>query len=139
MQQRWDSNLNKGLRDHAPKQAVAQTMLTYWTWAMNCDGNVDDGSLVDPSQYTPTFVPPETQMTGLIEEVKRSHIKRRKRDQEKQDYLYVGIDRHGKVTNDPNSTSVESAEIEIEQATKFRKISENLLAHTLGADFTPET
>lgn len=137
-QPRWDSNLHKGLRDHAPKQAVAQSMLIYWEWAKDHHGNVDAGSLVAPCEYTPTYLPSDMQMSKMLKEVHRSHMKTRKRDQQKQDYLYVGIDRRGKVTNDPSSTSLGSAEFEIEQAMVFKKIAENLLAHTIGSDFTPK-
>lgn len=135
-QKRWDSNLFRGLRDHAPKQAVAQGMLNYWEWAKQNSQRVADMNSRSVIQCTPSYIPDETLLSEMLGDLKRSHIKKRQRDKEKQNYFYVGIDRNGNVDNDPGPTSKETAIAEIEHAIEFRKIAEHMLAHTL-ADFIP--
>lgn len=135
-QKRWDSGLWGGLRDHAPKQAVVQGMLNYWEWAKKNEEQVAGINGRNVIQYTPSYVPDESQMAEMLNDLKRSHIKQRKRDKEKQNYLYVAIDRSAKVINDPRSTSEGDARNEIEHAAQFREIAEHMLSHTI-ADFTP--
>lgn len=130
-QKRWDSNLFSGLLNHAPKQAIAEAFRTYWKWARENDGRLTREALEDTSKFAPSYEPSLAQMSEMLGQLDKSHVKQRVRDKQKQNFLYVGVDRMGNVSNNPSEASIDDATSAINDANEFQEITEHMLSNTL--------
>ncbi|UCV14163.1 AbiV family abortive infection protein [Quatrionicoccus australiensis] len=131
-EKRWDSALLRGLRDHAPKQAIAKAMRTYAEWV-----KINEQRVAAMNQYSlipalSSRIPTDEEMSEMFEEIKTTHIKRRSKDRQKQNFLYVAIARDGSTSNNPSSTTKDESKSHLDSTQEFKLISEHMLSHTIS-------
>jgi AbiV family abortive infection protein len=131
LQPRWDTEVWKALRDHAPKQAVLEVMERYANWfaQQNSFALRHNASALIPMPLT--RMPGAAELASWFLEVKANVIKQRTIDKSKQDAFYVGIGRDGRVSSIPSCTS-EQASAQLQKAATFQQLAGQQLNVVVG-------
>ena len=131
LQPRWDAEVWKALRDHAPKQAVLEVMERYANWFTQHNSFALRHNATALIPMPLTRMPGAAELASWLSEVKVSVIKQRTIDRSKQEAFYVGIGRDGKVSSTPSCTS-EQASAQLQKAATFQQLTGQQLNVVVG-------
>jgi AbiV family abortive infection protein len=131
LQPRWDAEVWKALRDHAPKQAVLEVMERYANWftQRNSFALQHNATALIPKPVP--RMPAAAELASWLSEVKASVIKQRTIDRSKQEAFYVGIGRDGKVSSTPSCTGDQAA-AQLQKAANFQLLTDQQLNVVVG-------
>jgi AbiV family abortive infection protein len=131
LQPRWDAEVWKALRDHAPKQAVLEVMERYANWFTQRNSFALRHNATALIPMPVPRMPPAAELASWLSEVKASVIKQRTIDKSKQEALYVGIGRDGKVSSTPSCTG-DQASAQLQKAATFQLLTDQQLNVAVG-------
>ena len=120
---RWDANVRKALKHHPPKQGIAHAARKWFSWM---ERNAAMIAELNRHATIPGHIPAgpsADQMASFLKEG-QSITDDGAQDREKQDALYVRVDRIGDVIADPASVTSDEADRWIDNAEVVRRFVE---------------
>ena len=122
-QGRWDSNLYKALHKHPEKQGIVEGIMAHAIWFVGHAKFIERLNRVSLVQVRPSTHPGNKEMEEILSKVK-SYFKKPIKDKLKQNSIYVGIDKSGKIASKPDQIGKEEAEACLNKSYKMNVITE---------------
>jgi len=120
---RWDSNLYKALHKHSIKQGIVEGIMAHAIWFVGHANFIEKLNRVSLAQVRTSMTPCDTEMGEILSKVK-SYFKKPERDRLKQNSMYVGIDKFGKIASKPDQIGKEEAEAQLNKSYLMNVITE---------------